>query len=87
MTKTILKSALFGALFGALLFFAPGLMLTMVIVSFIIKLVIRRKMRSGKFQAYRIAWADKIRSMSDEEYAQFKTNVNSRKCHAFCQTC
>ena len=87
MTKTILKSAFFGALFGALLFFVPGFILTLLIVSLVFKLVFRRKMRSGKFQQHRLAFMDKVRNMSEEEYAQFKNNFSKGHCHAHCQTC
>ncbi len=87
MTKTILKSALFGAFFGAILFFVPGFILTMLIMALIFKLVFRRKMRSGKFQQHRLAFMDKVRNMSEEEYAQFKNNFSNGRCRAHCQTC
>jgi UPF0716 family protein affecting phage T7 exclusion len=87
MTKTILKSAFFGALVGALLFFVPGFILTILIVSLLFKLVFRRKMRSGKFQQHRLAFMDKVRNMSEEEYNQFKNNFSKGHCHAHCQTC
>lgn len=86
----ILKPVLFGAILGAALFYMPFFLLRIAVVFLIIGALIRlfRGRRGwsggphghGGFRSgYRLAFADKVRAMSDEEYAQFKQKV-SRPC-------
>ncbi|MDH4473876.1 MAG: hypothetical protein QE487_14820 [Fluviicola sp.] len=81
MATTLLKSILIGTLMGAMIFFAPGFIIGLFITFLIFRLMIGRKMRGGKYGEYRLAFADKVRSMNDEEYEQFKSNVNTHHRH------
>ncbi|MES2555356.1 MAG: hypothetical protein V4604_04345 [Bacteroidota bacterium] len=81
MATTILKSILIGALMGAMIFFAPGFIIGLAITFLIFRLMIGRRMRGGRYGEYRLAFADKVRSMSDEEYEQFKSKVHSHDRH------
>ncbi|ASS49183.1 MAG: hypothetical protein A3D31_04355 [Candidatus Fluviicola riflensis] len=82
MATTILKSIFIGALMGTMIFFAPGFIIGLAITFLIFRLMIGRKMRGGRYGEYRLAFADKVRSMSDEEYEQFKSNIHNqdRRC-------
>lgn len=81
MATTLLKSILIGTLMGAMIFFAPGFIIGLVITFLIFRLMIGRRMRGGRYTEYRLAFADKVRSMSDEEYEQFKSNVHTHHRH------
>lgn len=81
MATTLLKSILIGALTGAILFFAPGFIFGLFLTFLIFRLMIGRRMHRGRFGEYRLAFADKVRSMSEEEYAQFKNNAHTHHCH------
>ncbi|MBI3240505.1 MAG: hypothetical protein HYZ43_16950 [Flavobacteriia bacterium] len=81
MATTLLKSILIGALTGAILFFAPGFIFGLFLTFLIFRLMIGRRMHRGRFSEYRLAFADKVRSMSDEEYAQFKNNMHTHHHH------
>ncbi len=86
----ILKPILFGAILGAALFYMPFFLLRIAVVFLIIGGLFRlfrgrRGWRGGPhgghgpggFRAgYRLAFADKVRAMSDEEYTQFKQKVS-----------
>ena len=71
MNKSIVKVIVVGILFGTIAFFAPFLlikvMLFIVIAGALFRLFWRGRGHYGRF-----AMADKIRSMSDEEYTAFK---------------
>lgn len=81
MTKTILKSVVIGALIGVSVFFMPRFILGMFIFFGIWRLIIGRRMRGGRFIQHRLALADKIRTMSEEEYTAFKNNMATNNCH------
>ena len=81
MATTLLKSILVGALMGAMIFFAPGFIIGLFLTFLIFRLMIGRRMRGGRTGEYRLAFADKVRSMSDEEYEQFKSNVHAHHRH------
>lgn len=72
MTKSILKTVLFGALMGAAIFFMPRLIIGMFIFFAIMRLFMFGRMR--RYGHYQFAFADKIRGMSEEEYSQFKNH-------------
>lgn len=86
----ILKPILFGVILGAALFYIPFFLLRIAVIFLIVGGLFRlfRGRRGwkggphgpGGFRSgYRLAFADKVRAMSDEEYVQFKQKV-SRPC-------
>lgn len=82
MKYSILKPIVAGALIGAALFFAPFLVLRIILFVLIFGLIFRLFIgrRYGRFggPSMHPGFAEKIRSMSDEEYAQFKQKFNNR---------
>ncbi|HTG55978.1 MAG TPA: hypothetical protein VL943_06920 [Niabella sp.] len=77
MNRNILKPIIAGALIGAALFFIPFFVLRVVTVVLIVGLLFRlfgrRAWGPGSRRQERFArFADKVRNMTDEEYAQFK---------------
>jgi len=83
MKRSIYKPILFGVLIGTAAFFVPFLllkvMLFFLIIGFICKLFWRR--RGGWHHGYHnIAFADKLRGMTDEQYAEFKNKFNDDCC-------
>jgi len=76
MNKSIFKTIIAGALAGAALFFMPFFLLRVfaffLIAGTFFRFFIGRGLRRGFGPGVRPAFADKIRSMSDEEYNQFK---------------
>ncbi len=81
MATTIFKSILIGILMGTMIFFAPGFIIGLAITMLIFRLMIGGRMRGGRYKEYRLAFADKVRSMSDEEYEQFKSKVHNHRGH------
>ena len=75
MKRSILKPIAFGLLFGAAAFFAPFMILKVMFFFFIIGGIMRMifwgRYRGGGHQYY-MAYADKIRGMSEDEYSEFK---------------
>lgn len=76
MIKTILKSIFVGALIGATIFFMPKFLLIPLGIFIIFRMMMWRRMRMFQY-----LFADKIRSMSDEEYTQFKESKGRHYCH------
>ena len=77
MNRSILKPIIAGVLIGAALFFIPFFVLRVVTVVLIVGLLFRLFGRSswgpGNRRHERFTrFADKVRNMTDEEYAQFK---------------
>ena len=83
MKRSIFKPVLFGVLFGAAAFFAPffllKVLLAIMIISFICRMFWWRSWPHNRMQ-YRFAYADKLRGMSDEEYAAFKSKAGNYNC-------
>lgn len=80
MTRTILKTVLCGIMVGALAFFVPGLLVGLFVFMLIARLFCgcrSRHYRSGRFEMM-----DKIRTMSDADYAEFKSNHGHGCCHS-----
>lgn len=86
MTKSILKSIVVGSLIGALVFFTGPLLLLIFILKFIFTPFGR--MRHGhygyggpygnpRFNGMRLAFADKVRNMSEEDYSAFKSKFEN----------
>lgn len=73
MIKSIFKSILAGVLFGALVFFAFRVVIIFLLIGAIMKLMGGGN-RRHRFMPHRMAFADNIRNMSEEEYQSYKTN-------------
>jgi hypothetical protein len=83
MTKSILKTIVAGILLGAALYFVPMLVVAIAFFSFLTHFLFRRRMMCGTgyggYGGHRFALADKVRSMTEEEYSQFKS-AHSHSC-------
>ncbi len=84
MTRSILKTVFVGIIIGALAFFMPKLLVGIFIFSLIMRLFCRcgHGHCGGYRRGGRFAMMDKLRSMSDEEYAEFKNNHGRGCCHS-----
>lgn len=81
MKNSIFRSILIGLLVGLLAFFAIRFFIILLIIGAIFKLAGMGKGKHKKWHSYRMAHADNIRSMSEEEYESFKTNEGQHNCH------
>lgn len=79
MTKNILKPIVIGLLVGAFIFFTGPLLFIILILKFIFT-------PFGNFRKGfpSLAFAEKIRMMSDEDYANFQTKFQQRSCKRRC---
>ncbi|MEI7502393.1 MAG: hypothetical protein WCJ61_03835 [Paludibacter sp.] len=84
MTKSILRTIVIGILIGATAYFMPHLLLGMFLFFALLRAFMccgrghcGSHRRGGRFQMM-----DKIRSMSDEEYVEFKNNHGLGCCHS-----
>lgn len=83
MNKSVLKSVLGGIAFGAIMFFAGPFILLILLLKFIFtpfgmgRMMYRHHAPWPGRSSMRFAMADKIRSMSEEEFNQFKNNMNN----------
>lgn len=80
MTTSVLKTIAIGVLLGALAFFAPFIIISFLIIGLIMRLSFRHRFAHGHYGNYKLAFADKIRSMSEDEYAGFKTKLSANHC-------
>ncbi len=80
MTKSILKLVVIGMLIGITVFFMPMFILGIFIFFVLIRFFIGNSIRRNGFRKYRLAFADKIRSMNDEEYVIFKQKMDHFTC-------
>ncbi len=83
MNRSIFKPMVFGCLIGALAFVAPFFLLRafflFIVFGGLMRLFIGAKLRRGKRFMLPV-FADKIRNMSDEEYAGFRERYNGGGC-------
>jgi hypothetical protein len=93
MTRLILRAVLIGILVGVAAFFVPHLLLGIIILCFVVRLSHCGRMTHGchgyRHEERLFYMADKIRSMSEEEYAEFKTKMSGGGCgyhhhHSHC---
>ncbi len=85
MKKNLVKPIIGGILFGAAIFFAGPFLFFILLLKFIFtpfgmgRMMMHHRYYSpmGMHPNMRYAMADKIRSMSEEEYASFKEKMNS----------
>lgn len=80
MTTSILKTITAGILIGALAFFAPFIIFGFLLIGLIMRLSFRHRFAHGQYRMHHLAFADKIRSMSDDEYAGYKVKLASAHC-------
>ncbi|MDX2361150.1 MAG: hypothetical protein QNK23_10105 [Crocinitomicaceae bacterium] len=80
MKKSLLFTIGKGILLGAFLFFIPKILLLFIIPFILFRIFFFRKMKGGNFWEHKLAFADKVRSMSEEDYEQFKTTRPSHNC-------
>ncbi len=78
MTKSIFKSIAIGALIGLAIFMMPMFLIGIFIIVSLIRLVAGRGMHRGY---HSFAYADNIRSMSEEEYNQYKAKAQAAHMH------
>ena len=79
MNQSILRTVAGGILIGALAFFAFKVVIALVVVGLLFKLFGRGRYGSGRFGDHRLAFADRIRAMDEDEYQNFKTRF-AGKC-------
>ena len=81
MKQGIIKPVLAGILLGAALFFIPFFVLRVAVFLLIIGIVFSffagRRRFGRRFTEGRMAFADHIRNMSEEEYSRFKAGLSS----------
>ncbi len=80
MITSVIKAILIGAIIGALAFFAPFVILGFLVISLIMKLSFRHRFRHGHFRMHHLAYAEKIRSMSEEEFSGYKKQFHTHGC-------
>jgi len=85
MITSVIKTILIGAIIGALAFFAPFVILGFLVISLIMKLAFRHRFRHGHFGMHHLAYAEKIRNMSEEEFAGYKGKFTAHRCGT-CET-
>jgi hypothetical protein len=82
--KTVLKSIFGGIAIGALLFFAGPSIFIVLLLKFIFtpfgmgRMVYARHLAYGGYFMGGPHFTDKVRSMSEEEYNNFKTSMQNR---------
>ena len=81
MSNQLLKTILFGAILGVALFWVPFFVLKVLAFFIIIGIFFRFFGRRRYYGPAGWGYSDKIRSMSDEEYASFKENFKGRCGH------
>ena len=82
----ILKSIVIGALFGTAAYFMPKLIIGMFLFFAITRLFMSKRCGKGKFGTHRLAFMDKVRSMTEEEYTNFKNSMSNGCCGHSCAT-
>lgn len=88
MTKLIFKSVLVGVLFGAVAFFMPKLLLGIIVFGLVMKLLrscCGSSCCGGRSKG--LEMMDKIRSMSDAEYAEFIQSKTKGCCRSKSSCC
>jgi uncharacterized membrane protein len=81
MKNSIFRSILIGLLLGVLVFMATKLILVLLIVAAIFKLSGKGKWKKEQWKTHKMAYADNIRTMRDEDYEKFKENYGQHHCY------
>ena len=89
MTASIFKVILAGILIGAVAFFAFKVFIAFLVFGLIFMIFGRIIHGKHGYGGHRLAFADHIRTMSDEEYAGFKNRMTSGccPCHHSSENC
>lgn len=89
MTTSIFKAIVAGILIGAFAFFAFKVFITFLVFGLIFMIFGRAFHGRSGYHGHHLAFADRIRSMSDEEYAGFKNKMATgcRPCHHSKENC
>ena len=83
MNKSIFKAVLGGIIVGVAAFFVPKFVVGFLLFMGIIRLIGCCKPHGccgGHRQGHKVHFADKIRSMSEAEYAEFKSKMDGGCC-------
>lgn len=84
MARQIFKSILLGILIGALFFLMPFFILKFLLIFLLIGAICRLWWGGGRRRGWRYynyhAYTDKIRNMSEEEYAAYKQKWQGYNC-------
>jgi hypothetical protein len=87
MKTSLLKPIIFGAMFGAAAFFVPLVLLKVLFFFMVIGFIFRMLWWDGgrHRMEYYMAYTDKIRNMSNEEYESYKTKMRDsrHKCGGY----
>lgn len=75
MTRSILKTVFIGILIGVTAFFVPKMLLG--VFTFFAVMCLFHSCAHRRHHGRLLYMADKVRLMSEEEYAEFKTNMGS----------
>ena len=86
MKNSIFNKILIGVLIGVLAFIATKLMIVVLILAAIFKLSGKGKWKREQWKSYKLAYADNIRNMNEQDYESFKTNVGNKNCHHYSQS-
>ena len=88
MNKSIFKAVVVGAAFGATAFFAPHVAIGLFLFFGLVRLFCCRRHAMAccgmHHHGHHLYFADHIRSMSEEEYAQFKSKIEAPH-HSCCK--
>lgn len=89
MTASVFKAIVAGILVGAIAFFALKVLIAFLVFGLIFMILGRIIHGRRGFSGHRLAFADHIRSMSDEEYAGFKSKMATGcgPCHHHAGNC
>ncbi|MGZ3884729.1 MAG: hypothetical protein ACXVP0_11470 [Bacteroidia bacterium] len=81
MKRSIFKPIVFGILFGAAAYFAPFFLIKGILfftfIGFIFRMIWWRGYHWGSHMRYQMVMADKIRSMSEDEYNALKNKFSN----------
>jgi hypothetical protein len=83
MKTSIFRTILIGMLVGILAFFAIKLIVVVLLIGAIFKLSGKGRWNREKWKAQKMAFTDKLRNMSDDEYDAFKMNYGKGRCYAY----
>jgi uncharacterized membrane protein len=77
MKQYTLKAIGMGILIGSIAYFAPGVLLFMLLFFGLMSLFGRKRYR--KYREYQMVYAEKVRNMSDEEFATHQKEIKEYK--------
>lgn len=80
MKNSIFKSILIGLLVGVLFIMATRIMIVVLIMGAIFKLSGKGKWKREQWRTHKLAYADKIRNMNEDDYDSFKSNFGKHSC-------